>query len=610
MPALLVTAIALAWLALAGHAGAEKSSKGEAIAQTSSNAPACGPEWITQTAVPQYAVLNGVAAVSANDRWAVGSVDTGTLTEHWDGSTWSVVTSPNVGSDSNGFFAVAALSANDIWAVGIHSTTTTGSQTLTEHWDGSQWSVIPSPDVTPYNNSLFGVAIVSTNDAWAVGGYDTTSNGPGQTLIEHWNGASWSVATSPNVGTHDNRLNAVAAVAANDVWAVGNYRDSNTSYTLVEHWNGTAWSVATSPNVGTASSLSSVTVVSANDIWAVGNSGINTTSTLTEHWDGIGWSLVTSPNVGVAQNLLQGVTAAAPNDVWAVGEYASSYSFAETLIEHWNGSAWSVVSSPSPGSLESNLIAVDAFSANDVLAIGYYTGSGSPGQPLIERYNPCASTPTPGASPTACAVQFTDVPQGSTFYSFVRCLACMGLINGYPDGTFRPNANVTRGQLSKIVSNAAGFSNNQTTQMFQDVAVGSTFFQYIGRLASRGFISGYLCGNPEPCVPPDNLPYFRPNSQASRGQISKIVSNAAGFNDNPTGQQFQDVLPGSTYYTYTFRLVSRSVMSGYPCGTAPAGPCLPPDNWPYFVPNNNATRGQTSKIVSNTFFPSCNPPLH
>jgi subtilisin family serine protease len=219
-------------------------------------------------------------------------------------------------------------------------------------------------------------------------------------------------------------------------------------------------------------------------------------------------------------------------------------------------------------------------------------------------------TRTPAPTATACAVTFVDVPSGSTFYTFIRCLACLGLVNGYSDGTFRPNNDVTRGQLSKIVSNAAGFSDNQTTQMFQDVPVGSTFFQYIGRLASRGFINGYPCGAPPAgsCVPPGNLPYFLPNANSTRGQISKIVSNAAGFHNNPSGQQFQDVPVGSTFYVYIYRLASRGVMSGYPCGTPPAGACVPPTNLPYFLPNKNATRGQTSKIVANTFFPGCNPP--
>ncbi len=219
------------------------------------------------------------------------------------------------------------------------------------------------------------------------------------------------------------------------------------------------------------------------------------------------------------------------------------------------------------------------------------------------------TAPTISASPTACTIRFSDVPQGSTFYMYVRCLACRGIVNGYPDGTFKPNNNVTRGQLSKIVSNSAGFSDAQTTRMFQDVPVGSAFQVFIGRLASRGYINGYACGGAgEPCVPRGNLPYFRPGNNATRGQISKIDANAAGFGDPPSGQQFQDVAMGSTYYTYTYRLVTRSVMGGYPCGGI-GEPCVPPANLPYFRPNNNATRGQTSKIVANTFFPECNTPV-
>jgi len=216
---------------------------------------------------------------------------------------------------------------------------------------------------------------------------------------------------------------------------------------------------------------------------------------------------------------------------------------------------------------------------------------------------PVTATPTS----TACTIEFTDVPPGSTFYDNIRCLACRGIISGYPDNTFRPNNNVSRGQLSKIISNAAGFSDPQTTQMFQDVPPGSTFFDYIGRLASRGYISGYTCGGAgEPCVPPGNLPYFRPSNNATRGQIAKIVSNSAGFSDPVTGQTFEDVAPGSTFYDFIERLVSRGVMNGYQCGGA-GEPCIPPSNRPYFRPNNNATRGQTSKIVSNTFFPGCSP---
>ncbi len=232
---------------------------------------------------------------------------------------------------------------------------------------------------------------------------------------------------------------------------------------------------------------------------------------------------------------------------------------------------------------------------------------------------PPTGTPTntpiivPTPTSTMCPIQFTDVPEGSTFYSFIRCLACRGIINGYTTGCvtgspcFKPNDNVTRGQVAKIVSNAAGFNEPATSQQYEDVPVGSTFFDFIWRLTVRGYVNGYPCGGPgEPCGG-GGLPYFRPNADVTRGQITKIVSNAAQYNETATGQQFQDVAPGSTFYDFIYRLVIRNIMSGYPCGGA-GEPCVSPDNLPYFRPGASATRGQTSKIVANTFYPSCDTP--
>jgi hypothetical protein len=218
-------------------------------------------------------------------------------------------------------------------------------------------------------------------------------------------------------------------------------------------------------------------------------------------------------------------------------------------------------------------------------------------------------TPTamPTVTPTSCTIHFADVPQDSTFYVYIRCLACRGIVSGYDDNTFKPDSSVTRGQLAKIISNAANFDDPPGSQLFEDVAPGSTFYDYIQRLGSRGFMSGYDCGAPsEPCGA-GNLPYFRPGNNATRGQISKIVSNAAGFSEPPGPQQFEDIPPGSTFYDYVDRLSFRGVMQGYPCGGL-GEPCGS-DNLPYFRPYNNATRGQTSKIASNSFFPDCTTPV-
>ena len=236
------------------------------------------------------------------------------------------------------------------------------------------------------------------------------------------------------------------------------------------------------------------------------------------------------------------------------------------------------------------------------------TSTPSPVNTTIHTSTPLNTTTS---TPTACLLQFTDVPATHTFYPFIRCMACRGIISGYSSGCetgdpcFRPNNNVTRGQLSKIVANAAAFNEPVGAQQYEDVPVGSTFYDFVWRLAERGIVSGYLCGGQgEPCVPPNNLPYFRPNGNATRGQISKIVAIAANLSDPVGNQIFEDVTPGSTFYDFVQRLANLGVMSGYACGGA-GEPCNPPSNLAYFRPQNNATRGQTSKIVTNTFFPNC-----
>ena len=118
-----------------------------------------------------------------------------------------------------------------------------------------------------------------------------------QALAIHWNGTAWSVVRTPNVGTGTNALNAVAALASNDVWAVG--YDESLLQTLTLHWDGSSWRVVTSPSVGTDGSvLTDVTAIAPNDVWAVGYSGsyFSAFLTLTMHWDGSAWNIVASLN--------------------------------------------------------------------------------------------------------------------------------------------------------------------------------------------------------------------------------------------------------------------------------------------------------------------------
>jgi hypothetical protein len=213
------------------------------------------------------------------------------------------------------------------------------------------------------------------------------------------------------------------------------------------------------------------------------------------------------------------------------------------------------------------------------------------------------------ATTEPCTVTFSDVPPNHTFYPWIRCLACLGIISGYADGTFLPGNNITRGQIAKVVSNAAGLTGTPTGQTYEDVLPTNTFYVWIERLSALGVMGGYPCGQitQEPCIPPQNRPYFRPQNNATRGQISKIVAEAANLGGSPTGQTFEDVPTDHPFYVWIERLTSRGVISGYPCGS-PGEPCLPPLNRPYFRPGNNVTRGQAAKIVANTFFPGCHFP--
>ncbi len=225
-----------------------------------------------------------------------------------------------------------------------------------------------------------------------------------------------------------------------------------------------------------------------------------------------------------------------------------------------------------------------------------------PQMSVLQAHTGTGCTPAPTPTPSgSCTVQFNDVLPGSTFYAYVHCLACQGIVSGYPDNTFRPSNTVTRGQLSKIISNSAGYSETYTTATFADVPVGSTFHLFIERLYSRGIVTGYACGGlGEPCPGV----YYRPNVEVTRGQTSKVTAIANGLPAPPPGQQtFQDVPPDSTFWTWIEALASTGAIQGYDCG-GPGEPCIPPGK-PYFRPGANVTRGQSAKIVSNTFFPGC-----
>src|SRR5439155_1418407 len=146
-----------------------------------------------------------------------------------------------------------------------------------------------------YFHDLSSVTCAAATDCWAVGQYYNSDADIEQTLIEHWDGTSWSSFSSPNGGSSDNYLFDVTCTSGSNCWAVGWYETGNSSVqTLIEHWNGTSWSIVPSP-VGSMNStyFEDVTCASTSNCWAV---GYTNTTTLTAHWDGNSWSIISSAN--------------------------------------------------------------------------------------------------------------------------------------------------------------------------------------------------------------------------------------------------------------------------------------------------------------------------
>jgi hypothetical protein len=349
----------------------------------------CSGAWEVVPTPAYGTALNAVAFTSADRGWAVGlTVLPGpvsqTLIERWNGTRWSIVPSPNGGSGSNQLTSVWARSASDAWAAGTWSDGSAG-RTLIEHWDGHSWTIVPSPSVGTGDNQLMGLSGSATSDLWAVGFYFDTGAQQYRTLTEHWDGVSWSVIPSADPATAD-WLNAVVALSVNKTEAVGRrYSPTHASGTLAERWNGSAWTAGHSPNTNIDDELWGVSVDPTGRRWAVGFdrdavTGVNYTLILTR--DTGKWTIEPSPNPGAWENFLFSVSADAGNDAWAVGYMVMSQGQqAQTLTEHWDGTAWSAVPSPSVGSGFNNLLGVVANPWGDAWAVGV-----SPNGTLIEHF--------------------------------------------------------------------------------------------------------------------------------------------------------------------------------------------------------------------------------
>jgi hypothetical protein len=362
--------------------------------------------------------LSGVACVTATRCFAVGSTwqdssfNRKTLVEEWDGRAWSKVASPSRGSNS---------SLNDVSCSGPKACLAVGTagSGLAERWNGQRWSIVPFPA----GRSTLGVSCSSSAMCFAVGG---EAHG---TAIGRWNGTAWRTAAAPTGGSQSS-ISRIACASASQCLTIGEFWDGTQRRSLAEKWNGSSWSYERGPTRPAGARFvtwNDLECPSVTSCIAIGSYSVDSTGhPLAERWNGSTWTTLSfAQPAGATSVTLEGLTCTSATSCHAVGSYLTASAVTATLVEHWNGTGWSVVPSPNPpGAAVSRLRGVSCPSATNCVAVGY-----SDGVTLIEHWNGSTWTivPSPNhadgngldivscASATSCLAVGTYAVQGRTF---------------------------------------------------------------------------------------------------------------------------------------------------------------------------------------------------
>ena len=368
-----------------------------ALAATWSIQPTPTPTGATSSA------LSGVSCTATNACVAVGEYGNSsgveaTLADSWNGTTWTLQTTPNpAGATTSALSGVSCTAASACTAVGYYVDASGVDMTLVERWSGTAWLIQPSANPTG-GGVLSGVSCIA-DKCTAVGHSNQNAS-----LAEEWNGTTWTIQSTatPAAG---GALSSVSCGGASACSAVG----QSGRATLAETWNGTTWSIQPTPNPApsgymlASSLLSSVSCTAGTGCTAVGqwtgwrcNNGRPTCNcfqlpycthriwTLVEAFDGVTWAIQPSVTVGFTGSSLPGVSCVSVTACTAVGYYIGP-AIGDALAEQWNGSTWTYQYPPTPPT-GADLAGVSCTAATVCTAVGKTNASG-PGATLVERYS-------------------------------------------------------------------------------------------------------------------------------------------------------------------------------------------------------------------------------
>jgi hypothetical protein len=385
-------------------AGAALALGSTGAANAAAGAASAAAGWVVQpTPIPAGStenVLSDVTCVSATNCIAVGASSTSqyapgrTLVERWNGRRWTIQATPNPrGGQDPGLGSVSCSSANSCIAVGSYQrvTTYTESLPLAERWNGHKWTIQATPEPSGATGAqLSAVSCPSVTGCVAAGSWSSATTG--RTLAEHWNGSRWTIQPTP-APAHgiSPEFTGLSCATVRSCTAVGTVFGAHSGdRTLAEHWNGSIWRVQATPSPSGTSSpgssystLFNVSCPATTSCTATGydTGQPGTQRTLAEHWNGKNWKVQsTRTPAGSPDAELDGVWCASAGSCTSVGDYATNatQSDTRTLAEHWNGRTWAVQATrnpvaPSPsGAVANNLVGVWCAPAFGCTATGSY----------------------------------------------------------------------------------------------------------------------------------------------------------------------------------------------------------------------------------------------
>ncbi len=412
----------------------------EAVGQYNNNGPVVGvaaafkgSSWSSQsTPNPTGATftnLNAISCVSASSCEAGGDFqvvvtanDPKALAEAWNGSAWALqhAVAPG-GATYNALRSVSCVSATFCVAVGSHFNSAGNEANLAEIWNGTTWKIQSVPNLTSQfgavGNALFSVSCVSPSFCEAVG---TAPDGPSAAM---WDGSSWTVQLRPGADVEPQALSCAAANfcmsaagSAVDIWdgsawsagpSVSGFSPVSSLSCLsasfceavgggppgenAAMWDGTAWSLQPTAG-GVSAAPNAVWCTAADSCEAVGQNFDQTSDevvTLAEAWNGSTWTVQPTPNPAQTQSSsLAGVSCTSASFCSAVGQYQSSnlstFGALQTLVEVWDGTAWTLRSTPNPSSVQDLLSGVSCGSSQECTAVGQAEDTGGVAATLIE----------------------------------------------------------------------------------------------------------------------------------------------------------------------------------------------------------------------------------